>query len=362
MTVALSALAQKLAGWKHIPTARALIVVACLIAIAECAFLLGLIAGMIAAIAGWTILVWLLAIYWQRRKAQKNDGQENITPPTLKLGYRRQGDERPRLVFAVPKGSPAVKIRTVGAFVSEEIYRLYLPFQLLQTEIPEVEDSSAVECQFVAPNIKAALEAGGPMTLDSIAVEYSLVGRSETFTSRFFIFKNSDGSIVFSTERTVTSPKDLTELRERLRLLREADHNLTFAGRLIELANEASVICNDLARLNKEVVKTGHGKMQELMKHPLSTRELEEIGFAAPQMVSLVRFHGMWDNHRNRVAESGLVSLNNISWAVGSQEATYKEVLDGLNQHIKKLLEQATEIRRRYAALASGSAVSEMTS
>ena len=103
--------------------------------------------------------------------------------------------------------------------------------------------------------------------------------------------------------------------------------------------------------------------MQEAFEHPLSTKVFRDVGLEFTRTTDLCRFHGRYQSYRDRIVTFGsIASVDLMSWGVGSEEATYEKVLNGILEHHKALSEKAKNIRRRYPAFASSSAVSVMSS
>jgi len=262
--------------------------------------------------------------------------KEKATPP-LKLEYvSPNGTERPKLVFKVRDGSPAVKIKRVGPLVSEERYIHETSLTMLQQEIPEVDKGERVECQFF-PELGPVLELGGPMTIDFIKVDYTPVGGNEIIQCQYFLHKNADGSIVFSSEKPNIDSKSLHELKNRLRLLKDA-------ATCFAVAEVHEGLVRDIAAI-RERLEAGHH--DGTFERPLSLTVQGD-----PEHLSELRdFQRLYLEHQVR-ADAAKVSYSSLLKNMGDETATYQEVLDAIHKYQMTLTNMAAHTRRTYAAIA----------
>jgi hypothetical protein len=176
-----------------------------------------------------------------------------VVGPDLRVDYQKSASGRPSLLFKIRSGNPTT-IRKVGPLVSEETYRTQSDFILLQEIIPEVEVDHPVECHISClknsgdlVSLKDALEDGGPTVSDSVVVEYMADGQQ--VSRRFFLYKNADGSVVWSTENRQPAPKDLRFLRTKLRSFQNATSDLTYAGEIWLLLEQSKALRKTLLEL-----------------------------------------------------------------------------------------------------------------
>lgn len=317
----------------------------------------------VTVISGFVIS--LLVLFWNAKRNKSvmepkeparvvntpEEHSERVISSRLKVELR--DGEPPRLVFKVREGSPPTKIRNVGPLISEEWYHTEQPLILLQSEIPEVEKGEPVECQFLGADFKRTLEAGGPMTLDSITIQYTCEGSIELYSSQFILHKNADGSIVFSTDKTRISPKDLKDLRYRLLLLKEAEKELTYVGMVETLADEARTLKEHLQAIHSQALNAADKGAQAALAHPLSVNVLDITTSLPWYLVELCKFHGLYNDHRVRVVNTKVLTVLLLKWAIGTETATYKEVLDAIYEHQVALEKLTPDKRRRYAAIAA---------
>jgi hypothetical protein len=286
---------------------------------------------------------------------------ENYHPPAqptgvpgLKVEYGISQEGRQQLVFKLRSGSPPIKIRKILPLVSEEQYRLEQPLSVLQTEIQEVDQGEPVRCQFMAPHLTHALEMGGPMTLDSLNVEFTVHGSDEVKQSQFFLHKNADGSVVFSTERPHIEPKNLADLRHRLMMLKEAVTALAWAGSAETIATEGADINGFLQAARSRAINSNDSDAKEAFERPLSTVRQDAQGESPWYVTELEKFQTLYSAYRTRVVNSKIATAALLKWAIG-EDAPYADVLDAIYQNQMALSNVAVETRRRYTALGESS-------
>ena len=262
--------------------------------------------------------------------------------PDLRVDYRKPGVgvSRPTLVFRVRSGSPTT-IKKVGPLVSEEAYRTENDFILLQEMIPEIELNQPVECQISSlrnpasgdlASLQEVLEQGGPNVSDSAVIEYT--AGEQDFSRRFFLYKNADGSIVWTTENRQPGPMDLRILRRKLHLLRKAIPDLTYAGKLSllmhqSLALESTLV--DVLRSNANVL-LGLGPPMDLSR-PMSSKLIamsdDDSDKALPwQRMRLMSFRDRYKAFNACCKDEGLPELPYFA-----NELTVAELHDAFTKH-----------------------------
>jgi hypothetical protein len=286
-----------------------------------------------------------------------------IEQPDLKVEYRDADStaQRPRLIFKLRKGSP-VKIRNVGVLISEETYRTANRFVLLQEVIPEVEPEHPVECQISclrndetreATSLQDVLEAGGPTVSDSVIVEYE--ADNNRFSRRFFLHKNADGSIVWSTEnRQVYASQDLRALRIKLSSLRNVIDDLIHVGELSALAQESATLESRLIEILQEKAAK-HGIINKPMRHEIISLDPQETTLPSWERLRLMSFRDRYNQLQSRSASLSLPSsvphLPNIP-----NELTAVEFMRRIAAHRDAVIKVGSDIRNTYAAKFFGSA------
>lgn len=287
--------------------------------------------------------------------ALKNEHIDKEQPIPIKLGHvPRQGDSRARLEFKVRAGSPAVTIKKIGPLVSEELCRVEQSLHPLQGTFPELDPGESTECQIYA-DLAAALEQGGPMTVDSITVDYTVANDNGIRHSQYFLHKTAEGSIIFSTDRPHRDPKSLSDLRTRLLMLKDAIRSLSWLDLADALATESSAIVRFLDAARSRAVKEGDKSAIAALEYPLSTKLTGTVGPLVPwYIVELQRFHDMYRSYMDRsIGQNAVSAASCLKWAVGTDTASCKDVMDSLDQQQLLLSNLAHGVRTRYAAIAN---------
>ena len=156
----------------------------------------------------------------------------NPPAPDLYVRYETSPSHS-KLVFST-NASDSINIQKVGRLVSEEWYRCEHDIGLLRTAYHPVEANSPSDCPLEA-RFSELLARGLPETRNSISIEYSY--KQGTYSTVFYLHKNTDGSIVSTTIPPVPVALDLDQLREKRNLLNQAVRQ-TYRGRRVADATE----------------------------------------------------------------------------------------------------------------------------
>jgi hypothetical protein len=278
--------------------------------------------------------------------------------PDIRVSYEDQAGNRAKLVFKTSNPTP-VKILRIGPLVSQEMYRMEHELMLLKTVYPDVEIGSPAECQILGVNdtkgklgtsLTSVLEAGG-VTSDSVLIEYADAD-SNKFSKTFHLHKNSDGSIVWASEESpLPRPKDLSDLRHRLGLLKSAPEQLPYIGELKVLADEARSLKDYLQRIMEEAKNLGDSKAFAALGQPLSLRLFREKTETDPwewYLQALWRFQGLYMEHRLRAFSYSLPFKSGFLEHVVPTEVDFNSVVGMIGDHQNALVELAKKMKGPY--------------
>jgi hypothetical protein len=279
--------------------------------------------------------------------------------PDLSIAYANDPGRRPRLMFKIRRNGP-VKLNSIGPLVSEEAYRDEHDLELLQFVHPDIDVNTPVECEMsgvrnperrLTLSLDSALEAGGPNTRDFVIVEYSDSG-GHGFSKRFFLYKNQDGSVVWSTDEVQSEPRSLFQLRAKLGLLKTAIPNLILVGEACALVEEVRYVKLRLDGIIGEATGLQDSGALQRLESPLSLRCFRECPESQPwtwDMKSLWRFQALYAMLKERSLtykfpfSSGVMACN-----VPNDEVTLATLRSMLDEHERLIGDYVKEQRRPY--------------
>jgi hypothetical protein len=283
----------------------------------------------------------------------------NPTQPDLRVSYEEsRSSNRGKLVLKTSSSKP-IKIAKIGPLVSEELYHTENDLVLLKTVYPDIEANAPLECQVLGVNdpkrhlstsLESVLEAGG-IASDSVVIDYTSEGG--TFSKKFNLHKNPDGTIVCDTQQSQGAPRDLSDLRHRMSLLKSAPEQLPFVGELTMLVKEANAVRQRLSNLMSEAMNVSDKAAIEAVTYPLSLTLFRAKKDSDPwewYLKSLWQFHALYTEHRIRAFTYSLPFESGFLKTIVPSEMHFNNVISMLEEHTQGLDTWIDNIKRPYAA------------
>jgi hypothetical protein len=285
-----------------------------------------------------------------------------------------------KLILKNDRDSPAI-IRQFGKLISREQYASEYALTIIPAVPPQVEKGNPVECKMygvvssgaTSTSLEALIQSGTENTIDVISIDYDDCDGNQ-FSRLFLLTRNADGSIVFVPEPIALrgqiephAPKaqDLSVLRHELGLSKylqrraaevrgSAPKDLTRAGRLLQLADEAGAVFDFLDRMRTEAKSMGDTAALACFDYPLSGSFFEVMSKTDPwewYLKSLWRFQALYMEHRKRAFNSDLPFksgvLKNI---VPNDEVDCGLLVEMISEHQRLLIQCAEDLRRPYVS------------
>lgn len=266
--------------------------------------------------------------------------------------YERPPDGKQIIGFKVARDSPAVNIRKVGPLVSEETYRTEIDLSLHRSVFADIEPGRSIECGF-SGNLIAQLEAGGPLAIDMIQIQFSEAGKTEVFNKSFFVHKNIDGTVVFSQEQPKIKTGDLRDLRNRVNLGRLSVRELPTIGFARLLGDEGVSLAQRLNQIHTEALADNDSKAMDALAHPLSGALFGLHPKDEPwtwYMKSIWRFQCLYSEYGNRATR--WLMPNKLTRKIPDEAVTLSELQAEMRDHCNALIKYSADQESVYAALA----------
>lgn len=279
--------------------------------------------------------------------------QANAPPPALpeepdlRVDYRKLPErERGALIFRIRSGPPTTICR-IGPVISEQTYRTESELVRLTDFIPDIEVGHDAECRILSRTLEQVLEAGGPTVSDSIVVDYT--ANNSRLSRNFFLYKNADGSIVWSTQDRKVPPKDLQDIRKLLGSLGQSLYDLVYAGQLKAMALECEAMQAQLIKILETRTTTELDLSTPMMRRIIF---LDDAETTVPcwERLRLMSFRDRYQQYLGRFEELSLGAvIPRIPTLPNDMQAA--ALIGSMSQQAAAILALSENFRDRYAAI-----------